>query len=286
MAIVFGLTAALLWGLGDFLSRFSARGLGPWRATFYGQLPGLLIFSTWLAASSAARAPAFHAPPWIWALAVLAALCTVAAGYALTRGLIIGAVSLVIPLVASYGAVAAVLAVLTGERLALVAAVGIIATVAGVVFAAMGRGRTTTAAHRGAGASWALAAAAGYGVTIWLQGRFIIPRMGPEMPLWISAIGNMTVALAFAGVRRQSLALPPRRLILFTFGYGTFTATAYLSMALGLMTGKVAIVGVLSSLSGTVTAVLGFALLAERLAMRQRGGIALILVGVALINLG
>jgi drug/metabolite transporter (DMT)-like permease len=56
-------------------------------------------------------------------------------------------------------------------------------------------------------------------------------------------------------------------------------------MALGLTTGKVAIVAVLSSLCSTITAVLGFVLLKERLARRQWAGIALILVGVALINL-
>jgi drug/metabolite transporter (DMT)-like permease len=41
---------------------------------------------------------------------------------------------------------------------------------------------------------------------------------------------------------------------------------------------------VLSSLCSTITAIMGFLLLKERLARRQWLGIALILVGVVLIN--
>jgi drug/metabolite transporter (DMT)-like permease len=43
---------------------------------------------------------------------------------------------------------------------------------------------------------------------------------------------------------------------------------------------------VLSSLCSALTAVLGFILLRERMAMRQWAGVALILLGVGLVNAG
>lgn len=285
MAITLGLLAAVLWGVADFLARFSARGLGPWRSNFYGQFPGFVIFSACLLLIPAMRLPALQAPHLYWFLALLAACGTTFAGFAMVRGLIAGALSLVIPVVASYGAVSTALAVLTGEHLSLPAGLGIALTVLGIAITAMRRGpKLADATHGTAGIGWAMLAAFGYGTTLWLQGRYVMPHMGAVAPLWIGSLCSLIVTLTVARMRRHSLSLPPVKLLPFTWGYGTLTALAYLSMALGLMTGKVAIVAVLSSLCSTITALMGFFLLKERLARRQWLGIALILVGVALIN--
>lgn len=285
MAITFGLLAAILWGVADFLARFSARGLGPWRSSFYGQLPGCLIFSLCLAMVPVMRQPALAAPHLYWWLALLAAAGSTLAGFAMVRGLIAGALSLVVPVVASYGAISTALAVATGERLAPASGIGIALTVLGIALAAMRGGARRETPHGTAGIGWAILAAFGYGATLWLQGRFVMPHLGPVAPLWVGSLCSLAVTLTVTQIRRHRLTPPPLRLLPFTWGYGTLTAFAYLSMALGLTTGKVAIVAVLSSLCSTITALMGFLLLKERLAPRQWGGIALILLGVLLINL-
>lgn len=286
MAITFGLLAAILWGVADFLARFSARGLGAWRSSFYGQIPGFIIFSLCLGLVPAMRAPALAAPHAYWWLALLAAAGTTLAGFAMVRGLIAGALSLVVPVVASYGAISTALAVATGEHLAPAPAFGIGLTVLGIALAAMrGGGRPRQTPHGSTGIGWAILAAFGYGATLWLQGRFVMPHLGPVAPLWVGSLCTLGVTFTITQIRRHRLTLPPLRLLPFTWGYGTLTAFAYLSMALGLVTGKVAIVAVLSSLCSTITALMGFILLKERLAPLQWTGIALILVGVLLINL-
>lgn len=287
MAVVFGLLAAILWGVGDYLARTSARALGPWRSTFYGQMPGLALFTLWLTFSPAMRHQAFSASGFYWLLAVIAGTGNTFSGYALTRGLIAGAISLVIPLAASYGAVSTVLAVLTGERLSALAAIGIALTVIGIAAAAAGRRRhrRSDTAHVPAGVGWALLAAVGYGATLWLQGHLVMPHLGPAAPLWIAAFANLCVTLSLARLRHHSLAPPPRAVLPITLGFGMLSALAFLSLALGLGTGQLAIVAVLSSLCSTITAILGVILLRERLAAVQWGGIALILAGVVLINL-
>ena len=286
MAITFGLLAAILWGIADYLARFSARGLGAWRSSFYGQLPGCLIFSLCLALVPVMRQPALAAPHFYWWLALLAAAGSTFAGFAMVRGLIAGALSLVVPVVASYGAIATALAVATGEHLAPASAAGIALTVLGIALAAMRRrGTQRETPHGTAGIGWAILAAFGYGAALWLQGRFVMPHLGPVAPLWIGSLCSLAVTLTITQIRRHRLTPPPLRLLPFTWGYGTLTAFAYLSMAFGLMTGKVAIVAVLSSLCSTITALMGFLLLKERLAPLQWIGVALILLGVLLINL-
>jgi drug/metabolite transporter (DMT)-like permease len=275
----------------DFLARFSARALGPWRSALYGQIPGLLLFLAWLACDGTTRHKAYAAPYPYWLLALVAGTGSTLSSYAMTRGLIAGALSLVVPVVASYGAVSTVLAILTGERLSAMAALGIAITVGGIAAAAIGRRATRVAGvlpatHPRAGVGWALIAAGGYGATLWLQGRFVMPHLGPVMPLFLASLISLCVTVVLARMRGHSLAPPPRGVLRFTWGYGTLTAMAYLSLALGLATGQVAIVAVLSSLCSTITALMGFLLLKERLAVRQWAGICLILLGVGLINGG
>ena len=91
------LIAALCWGLGDFLSRFSARGLGAWRSTFFGQMPGALVISSWLLLDTAHWPRLAAAPPSIWVLACLGASFSIFSTYAMTRALMVGALSLVVP---------------------------------------------------------------------------------------------------------------------------------------------------------------------------------------------
>lgn len=291
MAIVCGLLAAILWGVGDFLARFSARALGPWRSALYGQIPGLVIFVAWLSVDHATRHQAYAAPLAFWLLAIVGGIGNTLSGYAMTRGLIAGALSLVVPVVASYGAISTVLSIATGERLSSMAAAGIALTILGIAAAAMSRRASQRSplqpGHGGAGVGWALLAAGGYGATLWLQGRFIMPHLGPVMPLFINAVLSLSVTTLLARLRRHSLAAPPPTVLLrFTLSYGALTSLAYLSLALGLTTGQVAIVAVLSSLCSTITALMGFLLLKEQLAARQWAGVGLILVGVGLINSG
>jgi uncharacterized membrane protein len=286
MAVTFGLIAALCWGLGDFLSRFSARGLGAWRSTFFGQMPGAVVISLWLLLDTANWPRLSAASPSVWVLACLGASFSIFSTYAMTRALMVGVLSLVVPIIASYGAISTVLALLSGETLAVLPALGIAICIGGIAAAAAAPRNDAALRRETAGIGWALAAAAGYGTALWIQGRFVMPRLGPAAPLTITYCGNVAIALVFLRARRESLAWPPLRLLGFTFGYGVLTATAYISLALGLATGQVAIVAVLSSLCSALTAVLGFILLRERMAVRQWAGVALILLGVGLVNAG
>ncbi|HTR16804.1 MAG TPA: DMT family transporter [Acetobacteraceae bacterium] len=290
MPVAFGLAAALLWGISDVLARFSARGLGPLRSLYFGQLPGLALLTVWLLAVPSAHAEIWRAPPGAWGAALLASPLNLFASYALTRAVTVGTLALVMPLISSYGAVSALLAVASGEALGRGAALGLLATLCGAALAAAHRpARTADEPRRAglrlpAGVPWALAAAMTFGLTVWMQGTLVVPRLGSVIPVWIYAATAIPLLSCGSRLLGQSLAPPPRRKLLLALGTGLLTACAYAAVSLGLSTGQVAIVSVLSSLSSAVSALLGFTVLGERLARWQWGGIGLIMAGVATIN--
>jgi drug/metabolite transporter (DMT)-like permease len=160
--------------------------------------------------------------------------------------------------------------------------------VAGVALASRpareGEREPTAPSTRGVG--WALLAATGYGVGSWVQGRFAVPALGAFVPVWLYYATGVVVLVGGARRAQQSLGLPDIADWLSVFGAGLCSTAAYTAFALGLASGRIAEVSVLSTLSSGIAALLGFAVLGERLARHQWLGVVAILVGIALINAG
>jgi uncharacterized membrane protein len=114
MAFTFGLLAALLWGLSDFLISIIGRSFGVLRAMFYAQCVGVVLVGGWILVAGLGVP---QAPSSSWTAAIIAAPIGVAATLGLYQGLKVGQVSIVAPIAASFGAVTAVLSMFSGERL-------------------------------------------------------------------------------------------------------------------------------------------------------------------------
>lgn len=294
MAIVFGLASALLWGVTDYLIRINARRVGVMRAMFWGQLPNLALMSVGLLLAAGVRDRALEAGAEGWALGLLSAFCSLGATACLYRALTSGVLALVAPIVASYAAVTAALSLITGqERLAAATVAGLAVCVLGVALASFSRaprhGRSQPRqpkSHAFAGGiGWSLVSSLGYGVAFWIQGSFVVERLGPFAPVWLNALVGASTVGAVALVTRRSLAVPPRGTRWTLAGTGVLGSVAFLAYLAGLQTGSVAVVTVLSSLAGAVTVLLAFVLLRERLAPRQWAGVAAALAGVVTLNL-
>lgn len=284
MSVLLGLVAACGWGVTDFLARFAARDIGLFRALFYGQSVGLALVTLAVAATHD-RLPTLGEAGVGWGMALLSAAATLLATYALFRGLIAGAIALVAPVSAGYGAVTAVLSALAGERLGGATALGILLTVAGVVLAATQEPPTTAEGTPRGGLPWALTAAGGYGVGFWLQGGWAVPQLGHLLPVWAYYATGMTILILASGPARIALEPRPSPTWPCVLGTGLAGALAYLAFAAGAAGGSVAVVTVVSSLSSAVTVLLACTLLRERLHRRQWVGLAAIGAGLVLINL-
>jgi drug/metabolite transporter (DMT)-like permease len=287
VTVLLGLLAALFWGVSSLCVRFSGRGIGAYRTLFFAQFPGLLVMSAWLLLDRAIIAAAVERASWQgWLAACGAAPLVLFGSFSLFRALTVGALCIVSPISASYGAVTAVLSFVAGEALGAATLVGIAITVIGVALASTPT--LSTGKRNGTldGVGWALLSAAAYGVGLWLQGGLAVPALGSLLPLWLYyATGALGLAL-LARPAGQEIGFPERGFRLVALGTGTTSICAYLSFILGLGSGEVAVVTVLSSLQSGVAALLGRVVLGEKLARHQWAGVVAILVGIVLVNSG
>ena len=140
--MTYGLLSALCWGISTLLAAMAARRIGALRTVAIGEAVALagywILFTT-------GHFSLHGAGPVAWLL-ILAGVIGVGGYLAMYRGLESGHVGLVSAISACYGGVIAVLSVvLLHERLTVAAAVGIVATVAGVMLAVTRRSGTGSA---------------------------------------------------------------------------------------------------------------------------------------------
>jgi drug/metabolite transporter (DMT)-like permease len=220
MAVILGLVAAVLWGVGDLFARFAGRAIGAWRTLFYTELLGLVLLTLWLALFQLETVwPMARAVPRsIWGWGLVAGLVHLCGSYALVRGVTIGPISLVMPIATGYGAISAGLSIATGESVTALALAGMLVTIIGTGLAAA-EGQSAKDATR-AGVPWALMAAVAYGVAFWAQGRFLIEPMGSIPAVWFFLAVGVGVMLALATVRLGDLTIPSRDAVAVTAGSG------------------------------------------------------------------
>lgn len=278
-----GLAAALCWGGTDFLVGINARSVGVRRAVFFSQAIGFVIFTAVLLVSTAS---AFAAPGAVWILALLAAGLMVGGALALSQAFAIGKAAMVAPLVTSYGAVTTLLSWIGGESLNALTLAGLAICLLGVMLMAISPGRQPdrTASSLSA-VVFALIAAFCYGTGFWLQGKYTLPVLGPSVSLWLGYSVGLTVLLTLTTQRRALVARPRWRQAGLLLAASLLNLGGFSAFSVGASGGSVAVVTVISTLSGGIAALLGTLLLRERLSALQWLGVLTVLVGAMVLHL-
>ena len=301
--MVYGLIAAMGWGLSAVAATHAARRAGTYLAVLSGQALGVVVLLLLVGLIQ----PSFAGAGGTVALSLAGAGLLGLLGYltfyrALEYG---GAVGLVSSISATYGGVTTVLAVtLLGEHLGVVGAVGVALAVAGVALAAARPATgasiaigepivglapaapTTIRSLSRAGVPLAMACALSYGFGGFLLGRYS-SRAG-WLPAALVAHGaSVTVLL---------LALPlfgrraPRRGsasgVAWAAAAGLTDVVGLLAFSRGGQIGQVAVTAAVSSVYPVIPLVGGILLFGEHLSRRQLAGVAGIIVGLVLIGLG
>jgi drug/metabolite transporter (DMT)-like permease len=283
-AVLLGLTSALGWGGADFLAGLTSRQIGSFRTLFYTQFVGFITVGVY-ALATGLFASLEALPMDVYAAAVLAALLNIVSSFCLYRAFEIGMMAVVSPITASYGALTAVFAFFSGERLPAVRVIGVIAAVVGVLLTAAvinPEAFHQRSIRRGVG--WAITGAIGYGFVFWLFGFYVTPHMGGLLPVFIIRGLTIIVLGAIALLLRRPLGFPVKHDLSRVLMIGVCDTTAYIAILSGTTVGAVSIVTVLSSLYTTVTVFLAALLLRERLHISQWIGVALILTGIILVS--
>lgn len=265
LTILLGVAAAVCWGAPDVWLAQATRSVGGLAVLFGSLLIGLVAL---------APAAAFVDPPE-WTLRGIllgvgvGAMSAIAyrIGFEAFRE---GSVSIVAPIIACEGAVAAVLAIAAGERLGLTVAAFLPVAVVGVVLAAMGRGGGKAAVLP------AVIAALVWGGILVLSVP-VADDLGVYWGFMLIRVSALAFTLPFAlctGAATFWRADPWR-----VAAWGLGDSAAYLLFVAAAERGPVAVASVLAAQFATV-AVIGGMLSGERPLPRQRIGVALVIVAV------
>lgn len=290
----YGLLSALSWGVSTLMAAAAARLIGALRTVIIGEAAGLAGFwMLFLLGHFSLRGVGGS----VWLL-ILAGMIAVLGYLALYRGLETGHVGLVSAISACYGGVIALLSVvLLHERLTAAAVVGIAATVAGVMLAAIRRETSqppdalnpatlTPVRAPAVGAVFGLAAALGYGIGGFMIGRYSV-SLGWLVPVVVARGGSMVLLLVLLATPLRGPAVPrPGRGVAWALAAGLADAAGLVFFTRGDQVGLVAVTAAVSSAYPIIPLVGGLLLFRERLQRQQAGGAVLILAGLVLLGLG
>ncbi len=280
-AAVLGAATALLWAIAVLTTKPAVRIAGPWTVMLW--MGG---FATVMSFAVAVVTGPPHGPAVGWTLAVVAGLATAGAQVCWLGALRRGRVTLVTPIVACDGAVAAVLAVVAGEPLSIVVAAALGGMVIGLVLVAQQRpdskvvaiGGSTAAGPVGVAVLLALGAAGLYGFAYYTVGRIsAIPAA------WIVTVTRTIPFLVAAGM---ALLAGRWRLPRAALGWIVAAAAADFAGALCYVLGarhSIAVAAVVASQYAGIATLGGVFLLHERLRGRQWAGVGILVVGAAVV---
>jgi len=269
LTVLLGLTAAACWGVPDPWLAQATRSVGPFAVCFGSVLIG--------AVAIAPAALFVGLPDWTLRgvlLAVLVGALTACAYQAAFVAFKSGSVSVVAPIIACEGAVAAAIAIASGEHLSRLVLGLLPVAVVGVVLAAMGEGGGSS------GARPAALAACMWGVILVLSAP-----VADDLGVFWGFLLIRSSALAWM----LPLALRTRATTRWrgdpwrVAAWGLGDSCAYLAFVAAADRGPVAVASVLAAQFATVAVVVATAFFGERPLARQLVGIALVIAAVSAI---
>ena len=299
IGLLTGLAAAVCWGTLDLFSALSSRRIGSLRVTTGMQIVGAIL--VWAAAI--ASGTQLSADPFVVIGGSLVGLAGAGAYLTYFTGLRIGPIAVVSGVVAAYGGLTVVLAVLLrGESLTGLQAVGAAISTVGVVMTglAFDQGwRNTRFASRGV--AFAIVALILFAAMTILS-DVVIDRAPWLEVLVVSRTANAAlsmVVLVLALTLFRRLAAPiiegedgdggtgraDARVVSFVILAGALDVLGLAAFAYGLEHAETWLVGLASSFGPAVTIIVAVALLGERLRPTQWIGLGGILVGMIAIGL-
>ncbi len=276
---MFGLLSALLYGVTDFVAKFTNKANGVLPTMLWGQ--GALASGLTIAVMASGQIR--DASASLWGITLVSCLAVVAGTGCLYYGLAKGRLTIVSPLMASYGAVSALLSVAAGEKMTIATVMGLGLAITGAILSAT----SAKALASGKTSGWlpATGAALLYGIGFWLQGKYSLPTFGPLVTLWIYYM-TATLAVAFVClVHSKSIVLHGIKNIGLVLGTALLAGSGYAALAIGQSAGEIAIPTALSSASTAITIMLAFAFLKEKPGLRGWLGICGVVAGVAILHL-
>jgi drug/metabolite transporter (DMT)-like permease len=286
--VIYGLAAAIGWGLSDLWAAMSGRRIGSGRTVVVAQVTVAVVMSVLVLIVRPDLSGIPAVAPWLVPNAFLGA----AAFATLYKGLQLGPIAVVSPVLASYAVVPVLLSViLLGETLGEWEVVGVLVTIAGAALTSTDpkalRAGTRT---KPAGLPWAIASTLLFGVATYIMG-WAAKEAGFLPSLWFGRLtmtGVFLIAAFVIWVRARSTGevrdpVAPSMLRLAVL-VGVMELVGTISYARGAEVGLVSIVTAASATYPLIPVLGGVVLLHERPVPTQYLGIAMVIGGLLLLG--
>jgi drug/metabolite transporter (DMT)-like permease len=279
MEVALGALVALAYGTGDFLGGISSKRLTTVTVLLVSQAVGLAVAIVLVVALRDAP-PAAH----VFVLSAVAGVVAVMALGLLFRGLALGRMSVVAPLSAIGGGVLPVVwGLIRGERPSALALAGVGLALVAVVIVGRGAEHDPT---RAVSPRWELmlggGAGLGFGVVFILFSEAANASGSGRWPVFIARCASVPV-IAAVGVALGGFSPVGRSDIAPVAGAGLFDVGANVLILLAVRRGLISLVAPVAALYPAMTVVLARFVLHERIGRQRLAGLAVGLVGLALI---
>jgi drug/metabolite transporter (DMT)-like permease len=278
IAVVLGLTTALAWAVSTVASSRSVKLLDQYSVVAWAMLLGLVLT---LPFALGGGVPAeLSGANLLWF--VLAGLGNVGGLLFAYAALKVGKVGLVAPVVATEGAVAAVVSSVFGESIAPLVVLALAVIVVGVVVSSVAPDPAPIEHERPVRAVLlATCGAVVFGLALYSIGRLSgdLPVAWASLPPRLAGVVLLAVPLAVTGRLRMNRAAAPFVVTTGLMEVGGFVTFAFAARD------SVAIASVLASQFATFAAVIAYVVYRERLGRLQILGVALVVGGVTALAL-
>jgi len=292
--VIYGLVAAFGWGLSDLWAAIAGRRMGSGRTVVIAQVAAAALVTLIVVFARPDMSELGTVIPWLIPNAFLGA----AAFATLYRGLELGPVHVVSPILASYAVVPVLLSVvLLGESLDALQVAGVAVTIAGAMLTSADvREIRSQSRRRSEGLPWAIASTLLFGVATYVMG-WASKEAGFLPSLWFGRLSMMTVFLVAALVLwlrsraaradrppASSSAVQVRSAVGLAVMVGVVELLGTIAYARGAEVGLVSIVTAASATYPLVPVFGGVVLLEERPAPNQYLGVAMVVGGLVLLG--
>lgn len=278
LAVLGGVGAALAWTVSTLCSSRSSRLIAPTAVVAWVMVFGLILSAPIAAANGIPKHLISGSGIWL----LVGGGGNVLGLMLAYRALRIGKVGLVSPITSTEGAIAAVIAVIAGESLALSVAITLVVIVFGVCLAAIPSDaleHTERLAHPRA-VAFAIGAAFSFGISLYGTGRAGAVFPSAWVVLSARLIGVPVIAAPLALRGRLELT---RRALPLVIASGIAEVVGFFSYTDGSRHG-IAIASVLASQFAATSALGAFLLFKERLSRLQLVGVVVVICGVGVLS--
>ena len=277
VSIVFGLLTAAFFASSSLLSSRSVKIIGSGSSLAWAMLVGLVVTTPFVLLSGV-PANLGASLPWMTAAGLGNVIGILIAGFALR----VGKVGVVAPILATEGAIAAVIAAILGESIAPIVAFLLMVIVGGIVLSAIAPDPEPLEHEKPLQAVLlSTVAAACFGVSLFATGN-----LSDELPIsWVllpaRLVGVLIIFLPLLLTRRLRITRSTAPLVV---AMGFTEVLGFVCFAIGAQY-QVAVTSVLASQFAPIAAVAAYFLFKERLGRLQIAGVVVLVLGVTSLTL-